>query len=164
MIKGRSCLVSRHHSRAVKFSRARSGGDWGPTVVFGSKKPTTAAGIALVVPLVVSRLRMVFAVPHFLFVRRVGINSATATVVSDPVHRNVIDDGLVVDVNVCDSHVVHGAVVVEMAVSPIATIVAVAKVAEAIVHAAVETYVLSPVARVPHIHATSPPPVSRSPE
>jgi hypothetical protein len=122
------------------------------------------ASIPLVVSLKVSGLEVAFAAPPFLFVGGAGADSAVSAVVADAVHRNVIDNGLVVDVNVGDGHVVYGPVVIEVAVSPIATFITVPKVAESVVHAAVEADMRSPVARVPHIHAIAPSPVSRGPE
>src|SRR5579862_9047216 len=147
--KVRSLFVSRHDPWAVKFSRPRGSGDHWPTVIFGSEKRAIVAGTALVIPLHMGRFVVVLPAPHFLLVRWTRIDSAPAPVETDAVHSDIIDDGLVVDVNVGDGHIVHGAVVVEVAVSPIATFIAVAKVAEAIVHAAVEADVRSPVARMP---------------
>jgi hypothetical protein len=73
-----------------------------------------------------------------------------AAVVTHPVDRHVVDDGLVVhigDVHVID--IVDGTVVVHAAALPIAALVAVADVAVSIIHAAVEADVRTPVTRVP---------------
>src|SRR5215469_9762077 len=107
---------------------------------------------------------MMFTAPHFLLAGRARIDATPAAVVADAVHRDIINDGLVVDVNVRDGHVVHRAVVVEVALSPVATFIAPAEIAKAIIHAAIETNVRSPIARVPYIHAVAPSPVSRCPQ
>src|ERR1700751_5291075 len=162
--EGRSFVVSRHHPRAMKFSRARGSCDHGPTVILGSQESPVVSGFTLVVHLHVSRFVMMFTPPHFLLARWTHLDSPAAAVVADPVHRDVVDDRLVVNGNIGDGDVVHGAVVEEVVVSPIAAFIAAAEVAEAIIHAAIKADVRSPVARVPYVHAVAPSPVSRCPE
>src|SRR6478736_3068646 len=113
-----SVCAGRDHSGTVKFSGARGRSDCGSAVILGREKLAVAPGAALVVTLHAGRLEMVFSRPPFLFARWTRVNSAAAASVADAVHGDVVDDGLVVDVNVGDGHVVHGAVVVEVAVSP----------------------------------------------
>ena len=81
-----------------------------------------------------------------------------AAVISD-YDRAVVDVGDVDHVNAVD-----GAVVVEVVAVPIAAIVAVAGVAEAIVDAAVEANMQAPVAAVEAPAVVVPPPISRRPE
>src|SRR5262249_6788033 len=61
-------------------------------------------------------------------------------------------------------HVGDGGVVVERVASPVAADVTDAEVAEAVVDAAVETYVWAPVSGVPYVHAVRPSPVARRPQ
>jgi hypothetical protein len=133
-------------------------------VVFRGKKSTISASIVFMAPLEIGRLEVMFVAPHILFMRRACVYATAAPVVANVIHSNVMDNGLVIDVNVRDGHIAHAAVVVEMAVSPIPTFIAGAIVAETIVHAAVESDVRSPVASVPHIRAIAPSPVSWGPE
>src|SRR5215469_14804387 len=164
MAKGRSVIAGGHYSGAVEFSRTRGGGDVGPAVILRCQKPAIAASIALMVALRVGRFKVAFAIPRFLLAVRAGVDSAAAAVVADAVHGHVVDDGLVVHANVGDVDVVHGAVVVEVAVSPIAAFITVAEVAVAVVHATVEADVRSPVPGVPDVHAVAPSPISGRPE
>jgi len=144
-----SVCAGRDDPGAVEFSGTRGGGDCRSAMILRGQKLAVAAGAPLVVALQVGGLEMVFAAPHFLFMRRSGVNSAVAAVVADAIYGDIVDDGLVVDVNVGDGHVVHGAVVVEVAISPIATLIAGAKIAEAVIHSTIEADVRSPVACVP---------------
>src|ERR1700728_3519709 len=63
-----------------------------------------------------------------------------------------------------DVHVIHGLVVVEGSVIPIAAPIADTTVAEAIVDPSVETDSWTPVARLPDVAATRPPPITGSPQ
>jgi hypothetical protein len=93
-----------------------------------------------------------------------GINSTLATVEADVV-GGPVDHRLRVDVvNVCDINIVHRPVVVEGSIIPIATLVAVSTVAEAVVDAAVETDLRPPVAIVEHVCAVVPAPVAGRPK
>jgi hypothetical protein len=74
-------------------------------------------------------------------------------------HRPVIDIG-----DVGDIHVGYGAVVEEFATAPFTTLKAFAEVSEAVINAAVESDVRTPIARIPKVDAVVPAPVSRSPE
>src|SRR5579864_8934776 len=159
-----SACSSRNDSRSVKFPRARGGGDGGPSVILGRPKSAITAGRVLMVALQVGRFEMMLAGPIFLLARWTGIDSAAATVVADAVDGDVIDDGLVVNVNVGDVDVVHGAVVVEMAVPPVSAFIAVAEVSEAIIDSAIKADVWAPVSRMPDIHTATPTPVAGSPE
>src|SRR5579872_73957 len=51
-----------------------------------------------------------------------AVDSPWATVVGDPIHRHVVDNRSVVDVNVGDVHIVDGAVVKEGATMPVTKI------------------------------------------
>jgi hypothetical protein len=63
----------------------------------------------------------------------------------------------------CDVDVRYRSVVSEAAAIPIAAIIAAARIAEAIVDAAVETYVITPVATVPTVPSLIEIPVGRCP-
>src|SRR6202011_5161991 len=93
-------------------------------------------------------------------------NAAVTPVVADMVHGGVVhDNGLVVDVgNVCNGHVGHVAVVVEVASAPLAAAETFTGIYEAIVNAAGEADVRAPVAAMKNVEAFVPSPPSRSPE
>jgi hypothetical protein len=77
----------------------------------------------------------------------------------------LVDHCFCVDiVNVRDTDVVHGAVVEEGSIIPIAALVALATVTEAIVDAAIETDLRSPVAVVKRVSAIIPAPVAGGPK
>jgi hypothetical protein len=85
---------------------------------------------------------------------------------------DAIDDSRVVDdhvalVDVCDMHaaeVIDGAVVGELVAMPVAALVAHAHIAEAIIHAAIEADIASPISDVISIAAAHKAPVARRPE
>jgi hypothetical protein len=92
------------------------------------------------------------------------MKAAVATVVTDP--RIVVDDNrLVVDVRyVGDVNVGHATVVIEPVALPIPAEKSGAGVTKAIINAAVETDVWSPIAAIPNVEAVIPAPVARSPK
>ena len=97
------------------------------------------------------------------------IDSAAAAVVTDPIVRMggvvdvVIDNLAAIDV-VGVAYVVDGAVVVEVIPTPVAAKVANADVAEAIVDAAIEADVRTPVSVMKAVVTAVPAPVGRGPE
>jgi hypothetical protein len=93
-------------------------------------------------------------------------NASVTAVVADAIDGGVVhDDRLVVDVgNVCNVHVGHVAVVVEVASAPLATVEAIAGITEAIVDAAIESDMRTPVAAMENVKAFVPSPPSGSPE
>jgi hypothetical protein len=95
---------------------------------------------------------------------RTGVDTTSPTVVAN-VARGPVDYRFRVDVvNSCDIDIVYRPVVVEGSIIPVATLIAIATVAEAVVDAAVETYLRSPVAIVEHVRAVIPAPVAGGPE
>ena len=94
---------------------------------------------------------------------RADVDAAAASVIGDA-SVVVDDDGAVVDVSDVDVHPVDGAVVVEVVSVPVAAVVAVAGVAEAVVDASVEADVEAPVAAAPSPAVVIPAPVTGSPE
>ena len=96
---------------------------------------------------------------------RLGRGSAAPAVVTDVVHRGVVNDRSAVDVSdVCPAYVIDCAVVVEEAIVPIAARIANSEVAEAIVNATIESDRWSPVAGIPAKPAVVPAPVTRGPK
>src|SRR6202163_1930201 len=93
-----------------------------------------------------------------------SMNAAVATVVTDP--RIVVDDNrLVVDVRyVGDVDVGDAAVVKEPVALPIPAEKSRAGITKAIINAAVETDVWSPIAAIPNVEAVIPAPVAGSPK
>jgi len=111
-------------------------------------------------------LNVPFASGRLLGCSGLRSDATGAAIVADVVHGGgVVDYGLVVSV-VDDGgvHVGHGAVVVEDPAIPVAAVVAVAAVTVAVVYAAVEADVLTPVAGVEGIDIAAPTPIARSPE
>ncbi|CUI67571.1 Uncharacterised protein [Achromobacter xylosoxidans] len=99
---------------------------------------------------------------------RVGapLDAGGAAVVADTAIVDVVDHhGVVVHVgHARDVHVGHGAVVEEAVTIPVATDVADADVAEAVVDAAVKADMRSPIAGMPEIDAVHETPIARGPQ
>src|SRR5438552_10743627 len=113
----------------------------------------------------VCRFKMTFACRGFFETSRTSINSARASVITNTIHRDVvIDDRLVVDVNVRNVDVVDGAVIVKAVAAPISAFITRSKVAEAIIDAAVESDVRTPVPCVPNVHTSTPTPIAGRPQ
>ena len=98
--------------------------------------------------------------------RRTRRDASVTTVVADAIDGGVIyDDRLVIDVgNVGDVHIGHVAVVVEVASAPFATIKTFTGISVAIVNAAIEAHMRTPVAAMENVEAFVPSPPPRSPE
>jgi hypothetical protein len=92
------------------------------------------------------------------------VNATTTAVIGDP--RPVIDDhrAVVNMSDVDDVNAVDGAVVVEVVAVPIAAIVAISGVAEAVVYAAIEADMKTPVAAIEAPAVVVPAPVSGCPK
>src|ERR1700740_1326256 len=73
------------------------------------------------------------------------VDAAIAAVVADAVFAAIDDRGVVDVVDFGDVHIVHGAVVVKVVVIPAAAFVAVAKITETVVDAAVPADVRAPI-------------------
>jgi hypothetical protein len=100
-----------------------------------------------------------------LFRPRTRSDATIAAVVADPVHCGVVDHGGVVYVvNVCDIHVVHRTVVVELSVLPAAALITLTKVSVSIADSAIETDLRPPVALIEDVAIAAPTPVGWSPE
>src|SRR6266436_8815251 len=81
-----------------------------------------------------------------LLARWTRADATVSAVVADAIHGGAVDHGGVVNiVNGGDIHIGHGAVVEEPAAFPASTVVAVAEVSEAVVDAAVETDLWTPI-------------------
>jgi hypothetical protein len=94
---------------------------------------------------------------------RADVDAAAASVIGDT--GVVVDhDGAVVDVSDVDVYAVDGAVVVEVVSVPVAAVIAVAGVAEAVVDASVEADVEAPVAAAVSPAVVVPTPVAGGPE
>jgi hypothetical protein len=96
---------------------------------------------------------------------RAGSGSPRATVIAHIVHGSIVDNGLVIDIgNVGRAYVVYFAVVIEPPVIPISALIADARITVAIVDAAVETDLGTPISGIPDVDAVAPAPIARSPE
>ena len=97
--------------------------------------------------------------------RRTGGDSTSTAVIADMVYRRVVDYGLVINiVNIRDVYVIHRAVVIEGSVIPIPSLITGTAIAVAVVDAAVEADLRTPVAAIPGVGVASPAPIARSPE
>ncbi len=94
---------------------------------------------------------------------RTDSDAAVASVIGDA-GAVVDDDGAVIDVSDVDVHAIDRAVVVEVVSVPVAAVIAVAGVSEAVVDASVEADVKTPVAVVEAPAAVIPTPVTGGPE
>src|ERR1700757_1339433 len=102
-----------------------------------------------------------------LFLRSRARRDAALAVEARAVHHSRVVDYGAVDVDIADHGLVHAydcGVVGKYAASPFAADEADAAVTEAVVNAAVESDVRSPVARVPDVKAAGEAPVARGPE
>ena len=97
--------------------------------------------------------------------RRPGSDPAFAAVIADVVHRSVVDDCSVVGV-VDDRgvHMIHVGVVGEMTVLPTTALIAHPAIAKAVVDAAIEADVRSPITLMPEERAAAPSPVAGRPQ
>jgi len=121
----------------------------------------------LILPLRRHRRSMGFVHGGKLLRRGTGIQAAApANIAHTIINGDVVDVGPV-DVDIADNgdvHVVDGSVVPEVAALPVAAIVAVADVAEAVVDAAIEADVNAPVTVVPVVAVAVVAPVARRPQ
>jgi hypothetical protein len=96
---------------------------------------------------------------------RLRDNSSRSAIVADVVDRLIHSD--IFDVNICNAHIrdiVDGAIVKELSIIPVSTLVADAGVTKSINHAAIEPYVRSPIPFMEHINTIVPAPVSWRPK
>jgi hypothetical protein len=108
---------------------------------------------------------MLLVRPGFFLRGRSRNSPARATVEADTSYSHIVDDGFVIDVgDVHATEIVHGRVVAEDAVSPVAALVAGAHIAETVIDAAVESDMRPPVSGVPNIKAVPPAPIPGRPE
>ena len=89
-------------------------------------------------------------------------NSTRASVVAYVVHCDVVDDRPVVDIR--DMDVAHGLVIEDATAPPLSAKKPDTDVAEAVVYAAVESDVGTPITLVKSKQAVAPAPIARSPE
>jgi hypothetical protein len=148
----------------VKFSGPRGGGDCRPPMVLGSQEGPIPARCMLMAHLHTCGFVVAFPSPSLLIPSWTSTDSSVASVIADPIHRDVIDHSSVVDMHVGDPDVVDAAVVEEVPTSPVSARIAGAHVAESIIHAAVETDVGSPISCIPDINTFMPTPIARRPE
>jgi len=120
----------------------------------------------LVLPLRGHRWSMGLAHGHKLLRRGTGIQSAAPANIAHAIIGDVVDVGPV-DIDIAHArtvHVIDRSVVPKMAALPVAAIVAVADVAEAVVDAAIEADVNAPVTVVPVVAVAVVAPVARRPQ
>src|SRR5580704_19053773 len=110
---------------------------------------------------------MSFVAGHKLCLGRPRCDAARPAIKAGAIHGGVVDDHRFVDVGVVDDggvHVDYRGVICETPATPFAAEKPNAAIAKAIIHAAVEADVRSPIARMPSVHAAAPAPVAWSPK
>jgi hypothetical protein len=107
-----------------------------------------------------------FLVRCGLFLRRwTRVDPTIAAVVTDVIHRGVVDHCRVVNVvNVGDVHVVHRTVVIKLSVLPTSTFITLTEVSIAVTDPAIKTYLRTPVAVIEDISVVAPAPIAWGPE
>src|SRR5215469_2661925 len=107
---------------------------------------------------------MAFVSVGLLLRRRPRFDTAVTAVVADVAFGDVGDSRVVGVVDNGRVYAVHISVVGKATAFPSAALIPNTAVAEAVVDAAVETHVRSPIPRVPDIYAVTPAPVTGSPQ
>lgn len=136
------------------------------TIVTLEKIPAILSGHLLVCHLRTHGSHAPLVHRRLLLRGRTGFDTAVSAVIAHSVDRYIVDDGSV-DVHIPDDggvYVAHSCVVVETIAPPVAAFISTAVIAEAVVHAAVEADVWSPVSGVPRVAATTPAPVTWCPQ
>jgi hypothetical protein len=153
------------HPVPGKIARLGCGRNGRPAMVYGCEQRVISTGRVHVLRLRGGRRNVLLAC-HGLFLRgRSRGSPARAAVEADISYSRVVDDGFVVDVgDVHATEIVHGRVVSEDAVAPVAALVAGAHIAETVIDAAVESDMRPPIATVEDVHALTPAPIARGPE
>ncbi len=160
-----SGLFGRYYSLTAKLAGLRSCSDGRFALVHGRQEGVVGTGSPLMLGLQRGCRRVLPACRCLFGCRRASGNSTGAAVVADPVHGGIVDNRRVVNVvNVGDVHVVHRTVVVKLPVLPTSALIAGTAIAKAVIDAAVEADLLTPVAAIPGERAAAPTPVTGSPE
>jgi hypothetical protein len=154
----------RNYAASCETGGARCSRNGWPSVILSREQSTVLACGLLMLHLRRDWSAVRFVSPGLLLRRRTRAYSALSTVVC---HMRIVvyDDGLVINIgDVGDVNVGHRPVVEEFAAAPFAALEAFAEVSEAVVDAAVESDVRTPIADVPEIDAIVPTPVSGGPQ
>ena len=111
-----------------------------------------------------NRAGVAFLVVGLLLRRRPFVDAAIAAIIADTVSRVVFDPGVIRVVDVLVVYAIYRGVVIEMIVFPPAPFVAVTSISESVIDPAIISNVRSPITFMEEKRATSPSPVSGSPE
>src|SRR5580658_7520535 len=155
----------RDDALAGEHSGVRRGGNRGVAAVDRGAHRIVLRGHGLVLALRLRRLRVRLVRRGAL--RRGGLRGDTtrAAVEAGVIHGGVVHHRGVVDVgDVGGRYVGHGTVVVELSAPPLAAAESHAAVAEAVVDAAVEADMRTPIAPVPGVDAARPAPIAGCPQ
>lgn len=153
-----------YNTGTAEHARFRRGCNSRFPVVHSGPLPWVKSCRTLIVQLYISGRGMPFTGHRQLCSSGADGYAATTAIVAYATSGNGAAYGLVINVrNVRDVDVIDGPVVIERAVVPIATVVAVSSVAESIVDAAIKANRQSPIAGIPDIYTITPTPISRSP-
>src|SRR5208283_3981819 len=163
---GRSGFPGRYDVAAGEFSRAARGGDGWPALIDRRAQLPVRAGLFEMLRLCRYRCNVPPLPPPFLFRRRAPLDAARSAVVTDTIDGDVVvDHRLVVHVvNVDDIDIGHGAVVKEVSAVPASACETHAEIAEAVVDAAIEADMWSPVSFMEEEPAAFPSPPGRGPQ
>src|ERR1035438_2043509 len=153
------------YTGAVEGRRFWSCRHFGPAMVH--RRPLGAVGARHLLMLGLHRGRGDVALAQGSFLSSIGarVDSAVATVIGDAIYGHVVHYGPVVNiVNVSYVHAIDGLVVIEITTTPVSALVAVTGITEAVVDAAIEADVRTPVSGMPDEGRTAPSPIARCPQ
>src|SRR5580704_11756022 len=160
----RSALFGSNHSTTLQFSRLSSSGDRRLAVVCGSAQFRVRACGLDVFGLRRHRSDMTFMCGRFFLCSGTSVDASIATIEADAGDGGFVDARVVDVVNHIHVYVQHSAVIEKVTVIPASTFKTMAKVTEAVVNPAIETYLRAPVAIIENVATVSPAPIAWSPE
>ncbi len=157
------CILRRNHTGTVEGSWFGSCRYFRPAVVHRRPLRTIVARQLFMLGLHRSRTDVSLACCSFLGSTGPGIDSSLSAVVANTIHGVVNHRGVVGVVNVGDVYAIHGSVIVKISTVPITALIAVTVVAIAVVNAAIEPNLRTPVSGIPHVGVAAPSPVAGCP-
>src|SRR6266567_2935651 len=159
----RSTLSRRNHVTPMKIRWPRSGCDRRASVIVRCPKLAVLFRRILVMRLHFRWLNVALALRDRLLVSWPHVYAAATAIEANSIFPHVID-GLVVNVNVGDRHIIYAAVVIERAATPVTARVTGAEISISVIDPAVEPNMWSPITGMPSVESTAPPPIPWGPK
>src|SRR5579864_6571217 len=156
----------RHYVLPAELACPGGGRNRRLAVIAGRQQGAIVAGQVFVLRLQAGRLHVAFVRVLAFYLRGPGGRAAIAAIKADAVYSGVIDHRIV-DVGVMDVDYIHigdRAVVEIVVAAPVSSEESHSGIAKAVINAAVEADMRTPVSRMPDVDSCSPSPISRSPE